>query len=167
MNDNEYKLKVGILSYLKNPCCIFLNSAEQKFCACTNCQISIFLPHIFKDVFFWTTLSAKPLFLNTVVQTAESDSGPLFLVILLHICTNHLLHEHFWKQKISCQVERGDRNMKSMPVGGSVSCTGLTVTERGRWDRGCNYPLPASRWSLDQLSPRTSYVIGRIHDKGW
>lgn len=39
------------------------------------------LPHVFKDVFFRTMLSAEFPLLNTVVQIAECDRGPLVLDI--------------------------------------------------------------------------------------
>ena len=43
------------------------------------------LPHIFEDAFFRSVLSAEFPLLNTVMQIAESDGGPLVIEIHLDI----------------------------------------------------------------------------------
>lgn len=57
------------------------------------------LPHIFEDAFFRTVLSAEFPLLNTILQIAESDGGPLVLEIHLDIFTQ-LIYNHFPKTNL-------------------------------------------------------------------
>lgn len=79
------------------------------------------LPHIFEDAFFRTVLSAEFPLLNTILQIAESDGGPLILEIHLDIFTQ-LIYNHFPKTKLLLARRKT----------GSVVCA-VWLRKRERW----------------------------------
>lgn len=83
------------------------------------------LPHVFEDAFFRTVLSAESPLLNTILQIAKSDDGPLILKIHLNIFfQTSLFYKHFLKTKLLL-VRRKT---------GSGICT-VWLTKR-EWGRG-------------------------------